>query len=127
MKKYLFIALLCVTACKNEPAVTETNVTETSASAYTSKYDRSEFNTFLKNIEDTPQILTVSAKKPSSVKGKKGTVITVNPADLETESGKPLGSEINVELKELTNVADLLKNNAQTVSGRRCLLYRHDI
>ncbi len=81
-----------------------------------------QLNDLLQKQELPPQTFTVPSKGPSLVTGKKGTRISINPSDLETESGKPLGPNIEVELKELTNQQDLLSANAQTVAGGRLLV-----
>lgn len=79
-------------------------------------------NDALKKYEEPSQIIKVSVDKPSVVTGRKGTKISINPNDLVTESGKPLGQNIEVELKELTNQGQLLRTNTQTVSNGKLLV-----
>ena len=57
-----------------------------------------------------------------TVQGSKGSVIHINPEDLETLDGQPLGSDIKVELKELISNKDFVKNNVQTISDGKLLV-----
>ncbi|MDB5279242.1 MAG: hypothetical protein JWR61_4197 [Ferruginibacter sp.] len=79
-------------------------------------------NYALKKFEEPSQTFKVSGDKPSVVTGRRGTKISINPNDLITESGKLLGQNIEVELKELTNTGQLLKSNAQTTSDGKLLI-----
>lgn len=81
-----------------------------------------KLNELLKKMEEPMQVYKISSDKPAVVSGKKGTRIEVNPGDLQTESGKPLGAEIEVELQELLNQSGLMRSNAQTVSDGRLLI-----
>jgi hypothetical protein len=71
------------------------------------KADISKLNDVLKKYEEPSQIFKVAANKPTVVTGQKGTKISINPTDLITESGNPLGQIIEVELKELTDQGQL--------------------
>ncbi|MCL9806567.1 hypothetical protein NAT51_13610 [Flavobacterium amniphilum] len=86
------------------------------------KTEVGKINNLLKKYEEPSQLFKVASNKPSTVKGKKGTVISINPADLITENGQQPGKTIEVELKELTNQSDLLRTNAQTVSNGKQLV-----
>ncbi len=77
---------------------------------------------YLKKSEEPSQFFTVSSSKPTQVKGKNGTIISIDPANLETVDGKPLGPDIRVELKELTDQGDLMRTNVQTMSNGRLLV-----
>ncbi len=81
-----------------------------------------KLNDLVAKFDDTSQRFKVSSQKPSQLTGKKGTKISIRPDDLTTQSGAPLGAEIEVELKELTQQSDLLKANAQTTSKGRQLV-----
>ena len=76
----------------------------------------------LAEIAETPQILTIPSNSDTKVTGKKGTVIHVNPNQLETVDGTPLGENIQIELIEMTNKTSLLFNNAPTVSNGKLLV-----
>ena len=82
----------------------------------------SKLNSFIKKFEEPSQTFNVPSDKASVVKGKAGTKIKVNPADLAAEDGQPLGKTIEVELKELTNPSQLLKSNAATMSDGKLLI-----
>lgn len=83
---------------------------------------KAELQNLLDQVRDTPQKLTAPASKKSTVKGKKGTIIHVDPQNLETEDGSPLGKKITVELLELTQSGEFLRNNVPTVSNGRLLV-----
>ena len=120
-KRLTFIISACIIICScNNPKTTE-NIADQGNSANDTA-DIGKLNDALKKYEEPSQVTKVSANKPSVVTGKKGTKISINPNDLVTESGKPLGQTIEVELKELTNQGQLLRTNAQTVSDGRLLV-----
>jgi hypothetical protein len=64
------------------------------------KAEITKLNDILKKHEEPSQVFKVTVDKPSVLTGRKGTKISINPNDLTTESGKPLGQTIEVELKE---------------------------
>lgn len=80
-----------------------------------------QLDKMLSSIAEKPQYFSVSSNKTSTVKGAKGTVIHVNPSQLESINGSPLADNIQIELLELKNKADMLLQNVQTVSGDRML------
>ena len=116
----LFILVCFLISSCNNPTTTKEN-TEQNNSA-NDIADIAKLNDALKKYEDPSQIIKVSADKPSVVTGRKGTKISINPNDLITESGNPLGKTIEVELKELTNQGQLLRTNAHTVSDGKLLV-----
>lgn len=123
MKKILgffVMATLGLASCRNNVATSD-DLNETSNEVDV-KAEVAKMNEALKQYDEPSQFFKVSANKPAKVKGKQGTIISVNPANLETENGKPLGKNIDVELKELTNQQQLLRANAQTVSNGRLLV-----
>ena len=116
----LFISVCFLISSCNNPTTTKENIAQNN-----SANDKSEIvklNDALKKYEEPSQIIKVSAEKPSVAIGRKGTKISINPNDLLTESGKPLGQNIEVELKELSNQGQLLRTNAQTVSNGKLLV-----
>lgn len=116
----LFISVCFLISSCNNPATTKENTAQNNSA--NDKADIAKLNDALKKFEEPSQIIKVSTDKPSVVTGRKGTKITINPNDLVTESGKPLGQTIEVELKELTNQGQLLRTNAQTVSDGKLLV-----
>ncbi|MCU0387252.1 MAG: hypothetical protein MUE71_01430 [Chitinophagaceae bacterium] len=82
----------------------------------------SKLNDLKNKFEKPSQTFKVDTDKPRSITGKEGTRIFINPNDLITESGKPVGPDIEVELKELTKQSELLLSNAQTVSDGELLI-----
>lgn len=84
--------------------------------------DKRKLDSVLTLQEAPSQFINTSAQKPTTIIGRKGTILYINPEDLVTGDGSPLGSEIRVELKELTNQRDLLKARAQTTSNGRLLV-----
>lgn len=113
---FLF-AVLGLTSCSNQQTTTADN-----SVPLDTKSEAKTLNDFLAKYEEPSQLFKVSSSRPTRVKGKQGTTISINPNDLATESGEPLGDSIQIELKELTNQAQLLKTNAQTVSSGQLLV-----
>lgn len=109
--------LIC--SCSNPTTIKENSAQNNPAN---DKADIAKLNDALKKYEEPSQIFKVSADKPSVVTGRKGTKISINPNDLVTESGKPLGENIDVELKELTNQGELLRANTQTISDGKLIV-----
>jgi hypothetical protein len=120
-KTLTFLILVCflISSC-NDPKMTKENAEQNNSS--NNKADIANLNDALKKYEEPSQIIKVSSNKPSVVTGRKGTKISINPSDLVTESGKPLGHTIEIELKELTNQSEILRTNAQTVSDGKLLV-----
>jgi len=120
-KTLTFFISVCFLICScNDPKTIKENAEQINSS--NSKADIAKLNDALKRYEEPSQIIKISADKPSVATGRKGTKISINPKDLVTESGKPLGQTIEVELKELTNQSQLLRTNAQTVSDGKLLV-----
>ncbi|MCI4669040.1 MAG: hypothetical protein MRZ79_12975 [Bacteroidia bacterium] len=80
-----------------------------------------EVNALAAKLADKPQILTTASNKKTSIEGKKGTIIHVDPEALETVDGSPLGKSIDVELLEMTDLSSMALQNAPTVSDGRLL------
>ena len=119
MNKYsrlLIVAIFGLTACGNKQRASESGITTDA------KTEIGKVSGALKQFEDPSQKFKVSADKESRVNGKQGTIISINPADLVTENGQPLGKNIDVELKELTNLEQLLRASAQTTSNGQLLV-----
>src|SRR4051812_42958091 len=55
------------------------------------------------------QFFDVPGGKTSVVTGKKGTVLFINPGDLETVDGGRPSEKIQVELKELSDQSDMVR------------------
>ena len=116
----IFFAAL--TSCSNQQttAINSPSAIRTPASKPETEIKR--LNDLLVKYEEPSQLFKVLTAEPTQVKGKQGTIISINPSDLTTESGEPLGKEIKIELKELMNQRQLLKANAQTVSSGQLLV-----
>ncbi len=112
----LIISIFGLTSCDNKQTTSGSkNTTDT-------KIEIEKVNGSLKQYEEPSQLFKVSTDKATQVNGKQGTKISINPANLLTENGQPLGKSIEVELKELTNQEQLLRANAQTTSNGQLLV-----
>lgn len=121
MKQFLIVMLsVCgiLTGCSNQPATDSIPEDE----AARRKAAISQLDNVMKKYEEPAQVFSMAADKPGMITGKHGTKISVNPDDLVTESGKPLGADISVELKELTDRGRLLRANASTTSDGKLLV-----
>lgn len=114
MKKSIFLILITLTAgiysCKNE--VTEEKVIHVDPLVHFEEVDA-----FLQELADAPQKYSVPTDTLSVVTGTNGTIINVDPKNLETVDGSPMGEEIEVKLVEMVGLDDFIYNNAQTVSN----------
>jgi hypothetical protein len=115
---FLFVCLLVISC--NLPN-SKKDYTDEDNSANDSA-DIIKLNDAMRKYDVPSQVFKVAADKPSVLTGRKGTKISIDPNDLITESGKPLGKNIEVELKELVNQGQLLRSNAQTISDGRLLI-----
>lgn len=122
---FIILLLTCLTlySCNN------TNVQQTEPPAITApdtagQYAAAihELNRVFEPYSEPSQLFKISAHKPGEVNGKKGTILIIDPADLITESGDPLGEHIEVTLLELMNQRALLSTNTPTVSDGRLLV-----
>ena len=86
------------------------------------KKDVKKLNDIMNRYYKSSQTFEVLSNDSTQIKGNQGTIIYLKPNDLETISGKPIGKNIKVVLKEMTNQTQLLYNNAQTVSDRKLLI-----
>ena len=86
------------------------------------KEEVGRLNELLVKFEEPSQFYRISADSISELTGKKGTVITINPSDLITESELEIVDSIDIELKELTDQNQMFRTNAQTVSNGRLLV-----
>ena len=127
-KNYLLLlaVILFVISCQNKKAkqhinhnivsatsidTVQTNYAEAaSVSAYNDAYTSSITQKFI-----------VKQKSVTVLTGKKGLKVTIDPADLETEDGRPVNGNISVEMVELTTSEDLFKTNAATMSNGKLL------
>ena len=117
---FVCITAIVLTSCNNQTTNSSSSSTENQPETY--QADIQALNDLLKKYQEPAQIFNVATNKPTQIKGKQGTVISINPANLLTQSGQPLGKTIDVELIELGNQQQLLKTNAQTVSDSKLLV-----
>ncbi|MBT1706025.1 hypothetical protein [Chryseosolibacter indicus] len=120
--KAVFIALVvfsilstALTQCKTKEALKKkVPVTDFAAESKRLK------NLVTKNVT---QRFTFKTTKQIVAKGSNGTVLTIDPKNLETEvGGEVMGKEIGVELIELANRYDLITADAQTISNGKLLV-----
>lgn len=110
--------------CKNEPAKQDNfnDKAQTEVVRINPLDQLKQVDKLLSEIAEEPQRLNAPSNKATKVTGKKGTIIHVDPTDLETVDGSSLGSSIQIELLEITDKSNLLLNNAQTASNGRILV-----
>lgn len=111
----------CSTETKNKIPEKELPVVNSPAGQTFSKeaIDINALNT--KFIESITQHFSVPAKHTTVLTAKGGMKITVDPSMLEKEDGKSMNGNIEVRIVELTNVNDLFRSNAATISDGKLL------
>ena len=125
----LFIALIIYTlsSCKNnEPSLELVSDVDTTDLIVEESVDilleHKRLMEVLKPYEMPMQHYQISSARSTIINGKQGTIIHLNPKNLETISGKPLGKTIDIELIELLNQEQLLRSNTQTMSNGELLV-----
>ncbi len=118
IKKLSLVLILSyiLTGC-NEKPTTKTEVQKENST--NSQLD--QLDAALNKFNNTLQTFRVPTSSSSIVKGIEGTIISVDPNNLETQTGNSLGDSITIELIEMTTKKSLLLNNAQTVSNGKLL------
>lgn len=121
MKKTIccFILFAFVACSKEEAKDKKSPVAQskkTATPAADAKTEATSLQQLLLKQEEPSQRFVVSGTKTSVIKGKKGTVLYIDPKAFVTASGENPGNSIEIELKELLSTNDLLRSAAQTVS-----------
>jgi len=123
MKKLIGIFIVtafALTGCNNQQQQMETS--DNNPVQADPKHEFVKLDEFLRKFDEPSQTFKEPTNKLIKVKGKQGTIIYINPSDLEAENGQPLGKDVEIELKELSNQQQLLRANAQTVSDGQLLV-----
>lgn len=76
----------------------------------------------LSDISQKSQFFYTRSDKSTKVIGQKGTIIYVDPKNLETKDGSALGDTIEIELLEITDKYSFITNNVQTISDKNLLV-----
>ena len=116
-----FSMLLCIFSCTQKNGNTKTQK-EISEDTITPANPQVKIGQTKIILSEPSQKITVASNKITKAVGKKGIRITVDPSALETVNGAPLGVEIEIELKEITNQEELFKNDAPTACYGRLLV-----
>lgn len=106
---FILIAIVLIEACNKPATLSPITAIEQMDSVY---------NT----IAPPAQQFIISSTKASKIEGAEGTIIHLDPKNLETIDGSPLGQTIQVELLEITNKSSLLLQNASTTAGNQILV-----
>jgi len=77
---------------------------------------------YLKRAEIPSQHLKAPARVTTVLKGAQGTLIQIEPTDYVMQDGQPVINDIDVELKEMTNQEQLMRDGAQTISDGKLLV-----
>lgn len=75
----------------------------------------------LKEYRPKTQVFTVNSDSVIEIKGERGTILNIEPNVFEHLDGRKVTGAIDIRLVELTTTEDLLRANAQTVSGEKWL------
>jgi len=102
----LLAICLWITACQKEHSIVKQETPVTNLWAQ------------LEAKQPAPQRFTVSGNLPSQVWGQKGTRLKVPANAFVTASGAAVTGNVNLELKEIYQVSDIILNNKFTQSGR---------
>lgn len=115
LKTLLGFALLAILAFSCQPAAPDSDsASETAALG-------PDITAMMAPFTPATQTFEVSNKKPSTVTGKAGTKIHVEPKNLMLPNGEPIQGKIKVHLVECTRTSELLGAGLQTVSDGKLL------
>lgn len=114
IKPLLFIFISLLFNCQEEK---EQNIVKIKPLEELKQVDK-----LLSKVESKPQSLITTSERKTIVTGDKGTIIHVNPVNLETVDGSQISEKIEIELLELTTTSNLVLNNAQTLSNEKLLV-----
>lgn len=113
MNKVFFAGLLfglALTSC-------EPKQTKTQKPTIDYKEEARKLNLLLSQADNPPQRFEISSARNSEITGVKGLFVRIDPNDLETEVGKPLGDKIQIELRELTQPSEFIFSDASSKSN----------
>lgn len=116
----LFAAICLLAACKQPDQQAANTPVETATT--TLPPDHSKIDSLLQSYAAPTQHFQASTRTLINIKGKQGSIIQINPAYLETVSGEPIGSSVDIALQEMMTQQQLLASNAPTVSDGRLLV-----
>jgi len=117
----LFFAAICLLAACKQPDQQTTNTPVDNATT-TMPPDHSKIDSLLQTYAAPTQHFKASTRTLINIKGKQGSIIQINPAYLETVSGEPVGSSVDIALQEMMTQQQLLASNAPTVSDGSLLV-----
>lgn len=79
------------------------------------------FNNYFANQRSQTQTFTLNANTDNIIRGNKGTKVYVGGGTLRTLSGQPVTGSVTLELKEITELSEMIVNNAPTISNGQIL------
>lgn len=79
------------------------------------------FNSYFSTQRNKSQKFTINATQNNVIYGNKGTKVQIGGGTLRTMSGQPVTGNVTVELKEITELSEMIVNNAPTISNGQLL------
>jgi len=79
------------------------------------------FNNYFAGQRNKVQTFTLNAETGDVITGDKGTKVYIGAGTLRTMSGQQVKGTVTIELKEVTELSDMILNNAPTVSNGQIL------
>lgn len=79
------------------------------------------FNNYFANKRNKVQTFTFNANTTTTLYGSKGTRIQIGAGTLRTSSGQRVTGNVQLELKEVTKLSEMILNNAPTISKGQIL------
>jgi len=112
----LLVAIIAFASCNQQEDKTEFSQEDFLAT------ESSKLNEFLKKFEEPSQSFHATSNKRILIKCNQGTNIVIDPSDLVTENGDAIGSNIDIEVKELFNQRQFVSAGVQTISDGNLLV-----
>ena len=79
------------------------------------------FSNYFSTQRNKSQKFTINSNQNNVIYGKKGTKVQIGGGTLRTLSGQPVTGNVTVELKEITELSEMIVNNAPTISNGQLL------
>lgn len=115
------VANLLLKDFNQAPAQTNINVTVHPKEESTPRVQQPEITAFLQQLKSKPQHFTINPAQPVNITGAGGTTIAFNANTFIDNDGKPVADNVDVELKEIYTLPDMLTENVVSVSNGQLL------
>ena len=123
-KILLVVFTILILSCQNDQPKLDSKKEESQKQDSISKVLESELKSlfaFTEELKPKADIYKITTKNKSTLKTRKGSLITINPTNLKPIDNSTLGDSISIEFIEVTEKSEFVLNNLQTISDGKIL------